>query len=100
MYYYCGEMTLAKPDLLPEDVEWCDEGCEFYPSCLDCPFSRCLEEEPRGRQRLRMVTRAGEMARLKREGTSTDEIARLFGVSKRTVQRAIATNERGRRSAQ
>lgn len=76
--------------LLPEEVQWRDEGCEVFPSCLGCPLPRCLEEEPRGRQRLRMSARARRMAGLKRSGQSVPDIAALFGVSVRTVQRALA----------
>jgi len=76
--------------LLPQDVNWRDEGCELFASCLSCPRLRCIEEEPRGKQRLRMRARAGRMVELQRQGKSAVEIASLFGVSKRTVQRAIA----------
>jgi hypothetical protein len=95
LYYYYA-MTLCKPDLLPEDMEWHDDGCEFFPSCLNCPLPRCLEEEPRGKQKLRMVTRAGRMSKLRDEGKTTAEIARLFGVSIRTVQRAISAGDKKR----
>jgi len=76
-------------DLLPEETDWRDEGCEFFPSCLSCPLPRCLEEEPRGRQRLRMAGRGRRMAELRKRGKSVKEIADLFGVSQRTVQRAL-----------
>ena len=76
-------------DLLSDDVEWRDEGCEFFPSCLNCPLPRCVEDEPRGQQRLRMAARKRRMAELRRRGKSVKEIAELFGVSRRTVQRAL-----------
>ena len=41
-----------------------------------------------------MLTRAEQMSKLREEGKNTTEIARLFGVSMRTVQRAISTCER------
>lgn len=84
-------------DLLPEEVEWRDEGCEAYPACLECPLPRCLEEVPRGRQRLRSRLRAQHMAQLKKEGKSVAEIAQLFGVSQRTVQRAIKNGRQRRK---
>ena len=86
-------------DLLPEEIDWRDEGCEFFRSCLNCPLPRCLEEQPRGRQRLRMVARRRRMVELKKRGKSVDEIARLFGVSRRTVQRALK-NEKPKRKNQ
>jgi len=76
---------------LPGEVSWRDEGCELFPSCLNCPLPRCIEEEPRGKQRLRMLARARRMAELRRAGKSIKQIAELFGVSKRTVQRALAS---------
>ena len=31
-------------DLPPEFCIYTDEGCELAESCLECPFSRCIEE--------------------------------------------------------
>jgi len=84
-------MVTEEMDLLPQDIHWRDEGCELFASCLSCPRPRCIEEEPRGKQRLRMRARAGRMAELQRQGKSAEEIASFYGVSKRTVQRAIAS---------
>ena len=77
-------------ELLPDDINWKDRGCEFFSACLSCPLPRCIEERPRGKQRLRMLARASQMAQLKRQGRSTAEIAKLFNVSKRTVQRVLS----------
>ena len=82
-------MIGSELDLLPDEIEWRDEGCEFFPSCLNCPLPRCVEDEPRGQQRLRMAARKRRMAELRRRGKSVKEIAELFGVSLRTVQRAF-----------
>ncbi|OGO24207.1 MAG: hypothetical protein A2Z28_07475 [Chloroflexi bacterium RBG_16_51_9] len=76
-------------DLLPDQVEWRDEGCEFFSSCLNCPLPKCVEDEPRGQQRLRMEARKRRMAELRRNGKNVKEIAGLFSVSRRTVQRAL-----------
>jgi hypothetical protein len=89
---------LDRLDLLPEKIDWRDEGCEVFPACLDCPLERCIEEEPRGRQRLRAAARARLMAELRRNGKSVEEIAGIFGVSRRTVQRALGSKKsRGKR---
>ena len=82
-------MDGSELDLLPEEVSWRDEGCELFPSCLNCPLPRCIEEQPRERQRLRMKVRNRRMAELRNGGSSINEIAELFGVSQRTVQRAL-----------
>ena len=83
-------MTLARENSLPDTREWRDEGCEFFSACLACPLPRCLEEEPRGRQKLKMMARSRQMAKLKAEGKGVMEIAWLYHVHKRTVQRALA----------
>jgi DNA-binding NarL/FixJ family response regulator len=82
-------MVGSELDLLPEEIDWRDEGCEVFPSCLSCPLPRCVEEQPRGQQRLKMSARRRRMAELRRRGKSVKEIADLFGVSQRTVQRAL-----------
>ena len=90
-------------DLPPEYCHYRDEGCELAASCLSCPFSRCIYDEPRGKQRWLKKLRAGEMARLfNLEGKGIKELARLFGVSQRTVQRAlkVASNELNREGAE
>ena len=82
-------MIGSELDLLPDEIGWRDEGCEFFPSCLNCPLPKCVEDEPRGQQRLRMAARKRRMTELRRIGKSVKEIAELFGVSRRTVQRAL-----------
>jgi len=74
-------------DVLPEEFPYQDEGCELFPSCLNCPFPTCIREEPWGKERFLKLSRARRMAELKDEGKSVEEIARIFGVSSRTVQR-------------
>jgi len=76
-------------DLLPEDFPYSDEGCELAPSCLNCPFPWCIKEEPWGKEKLLKRRRAERMLELKQEGKSLKEIARIFEVSTRTVQRAL-----------
>jgi lambda repressor-like predicted transcriptional regulator len=80
-------------DSLPEEFPYEDKGCELSPSCLDCPFPDCLEEEPWGKERFLKRRRAQRMLELKREGKSLKEIARIFGVSPRTVQRWLKVAE-------
>lgn len=82
--------TAIKPGLLPDDSNWKDNGCELFSACLSCPLPTCIEERPRGKQKLRMLARAEYMAELRRQGKGTREIAALFQVSQRTVQRALS----------
>jgi hypothetical protein len=88
-------MIGSELDLLPDDINWRDWGCEFSPSCLNCPLPRCVEDEPRGQQRLRMDERKKRMMELRKIGKSVKEIAGLFGVSTRTVQRALENKNVG-----
>jgi hypothetical protein len=79
-------------DLPPEHCQYQDTGCEFSQSCLNCPLPVCVYEEPGGRQRLVKRKRATEMVRLyTTEGKSVRELAKIFGVSTRTIQRALKT---------
>ena len=80
----------AGEDLPPEYCHYQDEGCEFAASCLNCPFPQCLYEEPRGRQRWLKGVRNREIAGLFGNGRwGVKELAQLFGVSRRTIQRAL-----------
>ena len=74
-------------DLLPEEFPYEDRGCELSSSCLNCPFASCLEEEPWGKERFLKRRRALRMLELQGEGKTVREIARVFDVSPRTVQR-------------
>ena len=83
-------------DLPPEYCHYQDEGCEFASSCLNCPFPQCIYEQPRGRQRWQKKLRAAEIRRLfTTQGKGVKELAVMFGVSQRTIQRALkrAKNE-------
>jgi hypothetical protein len=77
-----------------EYVNWKDSGCALHPSCLDCPLERCIEEVPRGRQRRRMSDRAADMDAMRRQGSTSAQVAAAFGVSLRTAQRALQKNRK------
>ncbi len=80
-------------DLLPEYCRYQDEGCEYAESCLECPYIKCLYDEPRGRQRWLKELREKEINRLYETGRNIKEIAAIFDVSARTVKRALNTYE-------
>jgi len=83
-------------DLPPEYCHYRDEGCEFADSCLNCPLEKCIYDEPGGRQHYTKRLRAKEIARLfTTGGKEIKELALMFGLSQRTVQRALkrAKNE-------
>ena len=77
-------------DLPPEYCRYRDEGCELANSCLDCPFPQCIYDQPGGRQRWLKKQRDREIVRLFiTEGKGVKELALMFGISQRTVQRAL-----------
>jgi AraC-like DNA-binding protein len=77
------------PAIPPEYSNWKDGGCELFPSCLNCPLPHCVEEKPRGKQKLRLEARDNLIAHLRSRGKETAEIARLYRISQRTVQRIL-----------
>ena len=85
-----SETLAIEFDLPPEYCRYQDEGCEFSGSCLNCPLSSCIYDEPRGRQRQLKRLRDKELVRLlTTEGKGVKELAMRFGISQRTVQRAL-----------
>ena len=81
-------------DLPPEYCRYRDEGCELADSCLHCPFPGCIYDQPGGKRRWLKRLRDREIVRLfTTEGKGIKELARGFGVSQRTVQRALGRAE-------
>jgi hypothetical protein len=77
-------------DLLPEYCHYRDDGCEFANSCLNCPFPECIYAQPGGRQRWLKGLRDKEVLRLfTTQGKGIKELASVFGVSQRTIQRIL-----------
>lgn len=83
-------------DALPEHTLYRDDGCEVSPSCLRCPLPRCKYDEPGGLRALRVRLRDGEIVRLRRRGWDVVALADHFGISPRSVYRALRGTERGR----
>jgi hypothetical protein len=83
-------ITEAEPDLLPEHCHYRDEGCELAESCLNCPFPECIYDEPGGKQKLLKEQRDTEIIRLfENEKKSVKELAKVFNLSTRTIQRTL-----------
>ena len=79
-----------EPDLFPEYCQYQDGGCEFAESCLGCPLPKCIHELPGGRQRWLKELRDKEVVRrFAVEGRGVKEMALIFGVSQRTIQRIL-----------
>lgn len=82
-------IILKRNDLLPEETSYFDKGCVLYPHCLSCPRTVCAYEEGRGIIRVKSRKRDREILNKFKEGLCRNEIAKIFGVSRRTVQRAL-----------
>jgi len=85
-----GDLRSNGTDSLPEYCQYKDEGCDLADSCLNCPFPQCIYEQPGGRQRWLKKLRDREITRLFTDGgKEIKELASMFNVSPRTVQRAL-----------
>jgi len=90
----------VRSDALPEHLEYRDDGCDLFPSCLSCPLPRCRYDMPGGVRALLNRERDHQIRILREDaGLSVDEIADRFQVSRRTVFRALATTGRPERNA-
>ena len=88
-------------DILPETYVYIDDGCEVSPSCLRCPLPVCKYDDPGREHRDRREERDRRDEEIldarERERLSATELARRFGVSERTVFRAIQRGRTGER---
>jgi hypothetical protein len=75
--------------LKTELSEYPDNGCELYPSCLNCPLPDCVYDLPRGISQVKLEQRNEQILQKAEEGVPTKEISRLFKVSVRTIQRIL-----------
>lgn len=80
----------VRSDALPEHIEYRDEGCDLFASCLTCPLPRCRYDEPGGVRAMLNRERDHQIRALREDHSlSVDDIADRFGVSRRTVFRAL-----------
>ncbi len=78
-------------DRLPETTAFRDNGCDVHPRCLTCPLPRCRYDEPGWRQRTERGERDTEILRMRlKQALSIGDLAAQFGVSTRTVHRALS----------
>lgn len=76
---------MAFSDLLPEQKQYRDDGCEIAPHCLSCPLPACRYDLPP--KRAGALLREGQLRELLRSGLTCDQAAVRMGVSRRTVFR-------------
>jgi hypothetical protein len=83
-------------DALPEHTRYTDTGCSIHPSCLTCPLVRCRYDEPNGVRNIRGRERDSSIVQVRAvEGLTVRDVAARFGVSRRTVFRALARAREG-----
>jgi hypothetical protein len=80
---------LPQTDPKPEYVQYKDEGCTYARACLSCPYERCLYEARCGKRSAMTGYRAREIRNRFKSGCTVKDLARMFGVTARTVYRAI-----------
>ena len=87
--------TFRKPrnlllDTVPELYPYRDDGCEVAPACLRCPLPRCKFDDPGWYQKELRGQRDQRIAQTRsHEGLTVSQLSRRFGVSQRTVFRAL-----------
>lgn len=67
-----------------------DTGCRAAPSCLNCPLSLCIYEDPRGPRAAIHAGRDTEIWRLYRTGWTAEALARRYNLSRRQVFRILS----------
>jgi hypothetical protein len=87
----------AESDLLPEFSHYQDEGCDLAPSCLDCPFTECKEDQPHGRDKLSKKDRNAEIVRLHLvKKKSLQYLADKFHLDRRTIITIVQASRSGK----
>lgn len=76
-------------DGLPEHMHYVDRGCDVSASCLQCPLPQCRFDDPAWYQAYKREARDKEVLAACEDGLSVFEVARQFGISPRTVHRAV-----------
>lgn len=74
-------------DRVPELVHYEDSGCKYYVSCLGCPFSACLYEDPHGTRHARNQQRDAAIGAAVAGGERIEAVAARFGIVPRSVYR-------------
>jgi predicted DNA-binding protein (UPF0251 family) len=71
------------------------DGCYVFHRCLECPLPQCIYDLPAEQRPARAENTVQQFPAIqaaRQRGMSVEEIGRTFGVSRRTVNRALATN--------
>jgi hypothetical protein len=83
-------------DTVPEMYPYRDDGCEVAPACLRCPLPRCKFDNPGWYQKELRDRRDQRIAQARsHEGLTVIQLSQPFGVSQRTVFRALQSARAG-----
>lgn len=89
-----SQLERTREDALPEHLDYRDEGCDLFDSCLACPLPRCRYDVPGGIRAIRNAVRDDGIRRCREQAVPIDDIAARFEVSRRTVFRVLAATRR------
>ena len=85
----------SRIDALPEYMDYADTGCDLYSSCLTCPLPRCRYDDPGGAPAMLRTGRDAAILRYAtQENISIDNLAEMFGLSRRTIFRVLKRSRR------
>jgi hypothetical protein len=89
----------VRRDMLPDGADYVDTGCELAPSCLRCPFDPCKYDVPGAGYAMSRAQRDREIALLRSKyDAPLPLLAHTYGVSLRTVKRALRRQGVSRRN--
>jgi len=76
------------PERTRYDKIYPDRGCDYSPSCLDCPLPICRYDSA-DRSRTALSKRDVKILELRAQGLSIDQLAREFNLSQRQIYRIV-----------
>lgn len=93
-------LPLVRRDMLPENADYPDTGCDLFASCLRCPLARCrYDGPPGGARRLLAESRDREIALLRRQHNAPiNALAATYRLTRRSIFR-ILSEQRDREHA-
>ena len=80
-------LPLVQERRLPENTTYRDDGCDLHAHCLTCPLPVCRYDVPGGKRELLNIYRDRLIASLRHSGNTVPVVAKIVGVSRRTVVR-------------
>ena len=80
----------VRPDALPENAHYGDDGCDYHPACLTCPLAICRYEAPDGIRGMLNAPRDADIVRLRAQGVPVGNLCEQSGLSRRSVYRILS----------